>query len=354
MRDAIPIKILDGGLGTTLETNYGVKFSEATPLWSSHLLLTDHDRRTLLDCQSSFAAAGADIITAATYQVSIDGFRNTKTENWPHGVSLPNISQFLQDAILIARTAADESGATVALSLGPYGATMTPSTEYTGQYDVDPQRSMADKLFDWHNERFSLYAKIPGLLLNVSYIAFETVPRFDEILAIRRLLDGTRLSVPVWISVLFPGDDDKMPDGTSIEHAVAGMVSKEFGRFAPQFVGINCTRVSKLDRLLGKFATAVQGLVAAGAVSHWPGLVLYPDGTREGEKYNTETKEWETSGEVSGKEKDEGVSWELELAKVVKEASTSGHWSSIVVGGCCRTTPENISSLREALVVDEE
>ncbi|KAK4173871.1 putative homocysteine S-methyltransferase [Triangularia setosa] len=350
MRDPAPIKILDGGLGTTLETNHGVKFSEATPLWSSHLLLTD--QRTLLECQSSFATAGADIITTATYQVSIDGFRNTKTENWPDAVSFPNICHFLEDAVFIAATAARESGAEVALSLGPYGATMIPSTEYNGEYDVDPSLAMVDKLFAWHNERLGLYEKSPGLLSNVSYIAFETIPRFDEILAIRRLLDTRALAVPVWISVLFPGDDDKMPDGTSVEDAVAGMISSEFGRSAPQFVGINCTRVSKLGGLVRKFTKAVEGLVAVGAVSHWPGLVLYPDGTREGERYNTKTKEWEISGEGSGQEREE-MSWEHQLAKVVKETRTSGHWSSILVGGCCRTTPENISRLREAVVVEE-
>ncbi|KAK4200050.1 putative homocysteine S-methyltransferase [Triangularia verruculosa] len=350
MRGPVHVKILDGGLGTTLETNHGVKFSEATPLWSSHLLLTD--QRTLLECQSSFAAAGAEIITTATYQVSIDGFRNTKTENWPSGVSLPNIGQFLEDAVLVAKMAAEESAGEVALSLGPYGATMIPSAEYTGRYDEDPLQAMTDKLYEWHNERFNLYAKVPGLLSGVSYIAFETIPRFDEILAIRRLLATRLMDFPVWISILFPGDDDKMPDGTSVEDAIASMISIEFGIFAPQFIGINCTRASKIGRLVRKFTKTVEGLVAMGAASGWPGLVLCPDGTREGEKYNTGTKEWETSGEGSGQEINSDT-WEHQLASVVKEASTSGHWKLILVGGCCRTRPENIAKLHRVLEVEE-
>ncbi|KAK4647916.1 AdoMet-homocysteine methyltransferase [Podospora bellae-mahoneyi] len=352
------IKFLDGGLGTTLETIHGVKFSESTPLWSSHLLLTD--LQTLADCQMSFAKAGADVITTATYQVSIEGFKNTKTENWPNGVPLPNIGHFLKDAVSIARRAAGKVGGRVALSLGPYGATMIPSTEYTGHYDIEPSQDIVDKLFHWHSERYNLYVQVPKLLFDVSYIAFETIPRLDEILAIRRFLNadisgGVKLGprefyhdIPVWISVLFPGDDDKMPDGTSVEDAVAAMMSKEFGSKTPQFVGINCTQVSKLDGLVRQFTKAVEKLVATRAVEKWPGLVLYPDGTKEGERYNTATKEWEISGE-GFKKTAEDVSWERQLAMVVKEAYDTGGWSSFLIGGCCRTTPENIQRLTWAI-----
>ena len=70
-----PILLLDGGLGTTLEEEHGVQFSSATPLWSSHLLLSAPE--TLLEVQENFARAGADIILTATYQASFQGFRMT-------------------------------------------------------------------------------------------------------------------------------------------------------------------------------------------------------------------------------------------------------------------------------------
>ncbi|KAK0671029.1 putative homocysteine S-methyltransferase [Cercophora samala] len=344
------IKFLDGGLGTTLETNHGVKFSESTPLWSSHLLLTD--LHTLTKCQSSFARAGANIITTATYQVSINGFRNTKTEDWPNGVPPHKIGPFLHAAVRVARTAASEAGGQVALSLGPYGATMIPSTEYTGQYDIDPSEDMVYELYRWHRDRFTLFEKVHDLLSNVDYIAFETIPRIEEVKAIRECLSIHQVRAPVWISVLFPGDDDKMPDGTSAEDAVTAMIGENYtnlGLCAPQFVGINCTRVSKLGGLVRKFTKTVERLVAKRAVSKWPGLVLCPDGTRKGERYNTETKEWEISEEGSNKE-EEDMSWERQLALVIKEAKVSGEWSSIFVGGCCRTTPENISRLPGAFL----
>ncbi len=70
-----PILLLDGGLGTTLEGEHGVRFSSTMPLWSSHLLLSAPE--TLLEVQENFARAGADVLLTATYQASFQGFRMT-------------------------------------------------------------------------------------------------------------------------------------------------------------------------------------------------------------------------------------------------------------------------------------
>ncbi|VUC33016.1 unnamed protein product, partial [Clonostachys rosea] len=78
------IKILDGGLGTSLETDFAVKFSHSTPLWSSHLLVSDPE--TLLQCQSNFGRVPVDVLLTATYQVSIQGFADTKTSQTPTGI----------------------------------------------------------------------------------------------------------------------------------------------------------------------------------------------------------------------------------------------------------------------------
>ena len=73
-----PILVLDGGLGTTLEDEHKVKFSTATPLWSSHLLVENVE--ILNTVQRDFANAGADIILTATYQASIQGLRTLELE----------------------------------------------------------------------------------------------------------------------------------------------------------------------------------------------------------------------------------------------------------------------------------
>ena len=65
-----PILLLDGALGTVLEkAPYNILFNENTPLWSSHLLLTNPD--IFQDVHRSYIDAGADIIQAATYQASV-------------------------------------------------------------------------------------------------------------------------------------------------------------------------------------------------------------------------------------------------------------------------------------------
>ncbi|KAK3335869.1 homocysteine S-methyltransferase [Cercophora scortea] len=352
MRNAAKVLILDGGLGTSLEDKYHVSFAGAkTPLWSSHLLLSD--QATLLACQSDFGEAGADIITTATYQVSIDAFEATRSSDWPRGVSIANIGQFLEDAVLIANEARQSRtpGSGTALALGPYGATMVPSTEYSGKYDAE--HCSLESLANWHMERLMLFAKVEGLLRRIGHVAFETIPRQDEIMAIRKVLeagltgraqDMFSFSIPVWISCVFP-DGDKLPDGSSVEDAVAAVLSNQFSAYVPWGIGINCTKVGNLASLVARFEKAVSGLVRLGALTAWPSLILYPDGTN-GEVYNTATKTWELP---DGKKAPE-TPWEVELANIVEATSKSGRWRSIVVGGCCKTSDSDIARLRKVLI----
>lgn len=296
------IHILDGGLGTLLEDKYNVKFSSAeTPLWSSHLLVTDQP--TLAACHRDFAAAGADIISTATYQTSINGFANTRTADWPAGVPATRIGGFLEDAVRLASEAvqAPISGKKVALALGPYGATMIPSQEYSGQYDRD--HATAEALKAWHLERIGLFADIPRVWDHGTYMAFETIPRYDEVIAIRKTMEESKrqglVDEPTQFSIscVFPGDDRvlALPDGTPVEDAVHALLSKDVSTAIPWMVGINCTKVSKLPALVEKFEEVVRRMLSTDEIEELPALVLYPDGTN-GEVYNTTTQKWELPG----------------------------------------------------------
>jgi homocysteine S-methyltransferase len=86
MTPKIPIYLLDGGLGTTLEDTYDYVFNESTPLWSSQLLLSS--QATLLSAQTGFAKAGADVILSATYQASFEGFERCGVEEQEAGRSM--------------------------------------------------------------------------------------------------------------------------------------------------------------------------------------------------------------------------------------------------------------------------
>jgi homocysteine S-methyltransferase len=202
----------------------------------------------------------------------------------------------------------------IALSLGPYGAVMIPSQEYSGCYDEE--HNTTEKLFRWHADRIRLFACIPRIDTRVDFVAFETVPRLDEILAIRKLTalfasQGQEPAIadslgqtPFWISCLFPGDGQTLPDGSSIDQVVRALLSLEHSDKPPWGIGINCTKVAKLPQLVSAYERSVGLLESAGHLHSWPSLLLYPDGTN-GEVYDTTTKTWKApigllTKEVSG------------------------------------------------------
>lgn len=291
-----PIIFLDGGLGTSLEDKYGVTFSnQTTPLWSSHPLISDP--QTLVACQSDFGRVPVDVIETATYQVSIRGFAATKTEQWPHGIHRDKIPQFLRTAVDVADQARGKLDAKIALSLGPYGSTMVPGQEYSGTYDDDHDDER--KLAHWWVERLALF-KSDDIMDRISYVACETLPRLDEISAVRTAVAGFT-STPCWIACVFPGDGDRLPDGSSILQVVEVMLLPGESKAQPWGIGINCTKLHKLQDLVDKFEAAVSVLVRDSKISAWPALVLYPDGTN-GEVYNTTTQKWELpAGETKKK-----------------------------------------------------
>lgn len=380
------IKILDGGLGTTLEDRYGVVFTHTKPLWSSHLLVSDP--ATLQTCQGEFCRAGADVLLTATYQVSIEAFAQTKTPGHPDGITQPSaMLPYLRRAVDIAEKAAaavtttavpsevEESGsgssaaAEIALACGPYGASMIPGQEYTGAYDA--AHETADALADWHAVRLALYgeagADVPG---RCAYVAFETVPSLAEIWGVRtayarlpqRSEGGTASSDTgfpsrFWISCVFPHEDDSLADGSSVDQVVEAMLAPSpssavgtggDGRetiilASPWGIGINCTKIYKLDGLIKMFEQSIAGLKSRGLVADVPTLVLYPDGTN-GEIYNTTTKEWEAPATV--RDAEVKISWDIQLAEIVDKTKQRGIFTSFLVGGCCKANPQNIQDLR--------
>lgn len=295
------MQILDGGLGTSLQDKYGINFdSTATPLWASHLLVSDP--ATLQSCQTDFSAAGVDVLLTATYQVSPEGFARTKTPEYPSGIPKEAIGPFLRTAVDVAERARVRDTTKIALSLGPYGACMIPGQEYSGAYDS--AHGDEESLYRWHLDRLRLFTEAEGdLLSRMQYVAFETLPRLDEVRAVRRAIRDSGITVPFWISCVFPREDDLLPDGSGIEQVVDAAVAPLDGGFVPWGIGMNCTKIHKLPSLIEKFGAAIEKAVAAGLVDSALALVLYPDGTN-GEVYNTTTQTWEKPDGEQGGEQD--------------------------------------------------
>ncbi|RHZ45555.1 homocysteine S-methyltransferase family protein [Aspergillus thermomutatus] len=336
------IQILDGGLGTSLQDQHGVTFDSSTPLWASHLLVSDPT--TLLACQRNFVTAGSDVLLTATYQVSIEGFARTKTTEFPTGIPRNAIGQYLRTALDVAEQARGASAAKIALSLGPYGACMIPGQEYSGRYDAE--HDSEETLFQWHLERLRLFLEADERLPErVQYVAFETLPRLDEIRAVRRAIRAAGMDVPFWVACVFPGEEATLPDGSSIEQVVRAAVAEMDGAAVPWGLGVNCTKIYKLAGLVREFGEEVAGAVGKSRVGGVPSLVLYPDGTN-GEVYNTTTQTWE---KPEGFTSCESAPWESQLAQIVTDARAQGPFTSFLVGGCCKASHTDIRKLAEQL-----
>ncbi|EXJ85880.1 hypothetical protein A1O1_06249 [Capronia coronata CBS 617.96] len=318
------VLLLDGGLGTTLEDEHGVQFSTKTPLWSSHLLVENPS--PLQSVQRDFARAGVDIILTATYQASYHGFRNTKTSS-DTGIEPEEAKKYMCSAVRIARDAFNGRPGLVALSLGAYGATMVPSTEYSGDYGAIKE----DNLFKFHMERISAFTQDEAWR-DIDLVAFETLPRLDEVRTARKVMRAIT-DKEYWISCVFPSDNDRLPDGTEIKDVVAAMLEGERRPFA---IGLNCTKIYKVAGLVRGFEDAARSLSM-----ELPRLVLYPDGA--GRKvYDTQLQRW-VGDDIDSRP------WDEQMLEIVSEARQRGAWKGIIVGGCCKTTPGHIANLRRRL-----
>ena len=285
------IQILDGGLGTSLVDKYDVRFDDSTPLWSTHLLVDAPN--TLLSCQRDFVQAGIDVLLTATYQTSIEGFARTRTREYPNGIPKSAIGPYLSGAVDIALEAAKgHKEVKLALSLGPYGACMIPSQEYGGRYDE--AHDGEESLYLWHRERLNLFCETEGLMDRLHMVAFETIPRVDEIRAVRRAMAACGVTLPFWISCVFPREEDVLPGGSAVDQVVEAMLDPGVKGPVPWGVGINCTELHKLPRLVRAVESSVRQMLSLGRISAMPSLVLYPDGVN-GKVYNTTTKQWELS-----------------------------------------------------------
>ncbi|MCJ1252813.1 hypothetical protein MMC24_000619 [Lignoscripta atroalba] len=368
-----PILLLDGGLGTTLECPpYNIHFSAATPLWSSHLPVSSPD--TLLAAQKSFVDSGADVLLTGTYQASFEGFQSTSLRGEGgvkrNGYGRAEAGALMRNAVVIARKAFEASSrravegekehtknghrvGIVALSLGAYGATMRPSQEYTGAY-LPSEMKTTEGLSKWHMERLAVFAEDAQTWSDIDYVAFETLPLLREIEAARKIMAEVNSGTGRkrwWISCVFPNENPELPDGSSVENVVETMLTDRGKRWQqPWGIGINCTKVEKLAVLIAQFEEAVQKLLREGKLeerslnhsSGWPWLVIYPDGA-QGLVYNTTAKVWESpdGAEVQARRK----YWDEEVFEVVKGTRERALWAGIMVGGCCKTAPEDIGRL---------
>ncbi|EGO00419.1 hypothetical protein SERLA73DRAFT_181000 [Serpula lacrymans var. lacrymans S7.3] len=378
------VNVLDGGLGTTLEDIFHEDIAH-TPLWSAKSI--DENSETLIQVHLSFLGAGARTILTSTYQCAFTTFERA-------GYSREDATRIMRKSVEVAREAkrrfCDQNrnvlpgDIRIALSLGPFGATLYPAQEFDGFYpppygpkafsssgqnenvfgdDVAQRESSIDALAHFHSERLQVFTSDRECWDAVDCIAFETVPLAREVKAIRRAMGMLGGAVadngewkPWWISTVFPGGhypERKTPGGeylsaSEVLNAVLG--EENDGRIGevvrqpltlPSGIGINCTGIEFLPDLLSDFERALNNAEEKARLGGRPWLVLYPNG---GDVYDPVSRTWRGSNETQ-----KGRVWGEQLGQIVDSARGNGTWGGILVGGCCRTGPAEIRALVDAL-----
>ena len=296
--------VLDGGLATSLEA---LGYDLDDDLWSAKILLEDPD--AIRRVHTDFLRAGADCITAGTYQASIPGFvargltHDHAVEVLDRGVSLAVEARdaFWSDA----ENREPRLQPLVAASVGPYGAYRADGSEYTGEYGLSDH-----ELLDFHEERWRILAESAADLM-----ACETIPSLQEAEVLLQLL---RRTPDRWAWMSFTcRDGAHLSDGTPLSTAArtCGAVP------CVAAVGINCTRPEHVPALISVVRNATE-----------KPIIVYPNA---GGRYDAKRKTW--GGHAPRRD------WPAMVAE----------WHDLgasVIGGCCRVGPEDVSSIRSRLL----
>lgn len=316
--------ILDGGLGSQLESE-GVANSY---LWSAELLLSNPDR--LRQIHAVYYEAGADIVTTASYQASVKGIVRRCKEIKQNDTE-EHALRVIASSVDIAKQARDKfwdnykSETTqrqkpyVAASVGPYGAFLAQGEEYTGNYG---EKTTYQDLRAFHDSRLrALISAAPDI------VAFETMPNFLEIKVLRDIIDSVDNTncLPFWISFSVGKTKDTIADGTPIDKCLAQLFMSEKARRLCVAVGVNCLPPGSVSSYLITIQSWLDKNWSSDASK--PRLVAYPN---SGEVYDGVKKTW--SGGTS--------------TSIMEHLDEWYDIGARYIGGCCRTTPKDITLIR--------
>lgn len=319
--------LLDGGLATQLEAR-GHDLSDT--LWSARLLLEDPDE--VRAAHADFFAAGAQVATTASYQVSASGFVAA-------GRSRDNAELALRRSVQLAREAASAAatdGAWVAASVGPYGAALANGSEYRGDYGLS-----VTELRAWHRPRLEILADA-----GADVLALETIPCLAEVEAL--LAEVDRLGVAAWLSLtvaapaLVPAA--VRSSGAADSRAVDGSLDVEATTSDLEALSLPTTRFGEPIAQAYAMAADVPGVVAVGANCFDPALVAGV--AHAARPFGRAVIAYPNSGELWDAD---ARTWTGEPTIGAESAATWRREGVQLIGGCCRVGPDLIASMRQAL-----
>lgn len=291
-----PAVVLDGALATELERR-GSDLRD--PLWSAKVLIENPE--LIRAVHADYFVAGADCAITASYQASFAGFAQ-------RGIDHAAAVALMRRSVELAIEARDQFWADpsnragrarpfVAASIGPYGAVLADGSEYRGDYLLSE-----DELVAFHRDRMAVLVEAGAELL-----ACETIPCMREARALMRLLPEFP-EIGAWVS-FSARDAQHICYGERFAECAAEVAAH------PQViaVGINCTAPQH-----------ILGLVRAGRDATGAPIVVYPN---SGETYHAGENRWS------------GASACAAFGLQAREWHAGG---ARLIGGCCRTTPDDI------------
>ncbi|AYK66248.1 homocysteine S-methyltransferase [Bacillus subtilis subsp. subtilis] len=295
--DTYPLIVLDGAMATELERK-GCDLNDS--LWSAKILMEEPE--LIKQVHTDYFAAGADCAITASYQSTFEGFA-------ARGLSEAEARRLIELSVSIAAEARDEFWSLeenrlnrpkpiIAASVGPYGAYLADGSEYRGNYAISE-----DELIEFHRPRMKALIEA-----GADVLACETIPCLTEAKAIVRLLKEFPETY-AWIS--FSAKDGlHISDGTP----AADCASWLDGHRQIAALGINCTPLQHIPSLIEELKQNTS-----------KPIIVYPN---SGEQYETKTWNGAACAESYG-----------------ASARTWHEKGARLIGGCCRTKPENIQEI---------
>ena len=290
------VVVLDGAIGTEILRR------QAT--WADHQL---QNRPELVRAiHASYLAAGADVISTNTFQLSRRGFaQHFKDLQHMRHIGAPDLetrwADLLRAGVRLAQEARQAAGLGEAVAVA--GAMTT--LEWCFRPDLAPSGQVAE----------SEYAEIAEVFAEAGcdLLLVETVNSVREAVAAARAARGVGL--PYWIAFV-PNEAGDLFSGETLAEACAALAP-----LRPDALLVNCAPPADVQAGLG--ALAKHSRVPVGAYPHIGRF---------------DPPEWLFTDEYP-------PTRYLELAR---------GWAAIgarVVGGCCGTTPEHIAALRQLRTV---
>lgn len=308
----------------------------------------DKNPSKLAEIARDWLVAGADVISTATYQVtekalqhcfglsgniaegaltrSIEALDKVRSQFWKerqhklneaeHNVSVGGGKQEMPRRF-----------PKIAISIGPFIATLPDGCEYDPQYDGS---ITFDKLYDFHLTRVHFFLRASHSV-PIDIIAFETIGTIIEATAIVRAMSTPSVSgVPYWLS-LQCRDGGHIASGEEIEHAIFSILHENSVRNLVA-VGVNCTDISVIKTTIQTVQNTVASFFARADPDQQQTIqaVAYPN---SGEQLIEHAWVWPESGSISPSR------W----ATIAHETNAG------IIGGCCRVGLDHIRALQSSM-----